>query len=359
MTNFWRKIDFYTKFLQANFSTLDEPVKLNYAVTYDCNLKCEKCNIWKKEPENELELEEIRKFFQKNDHFRWVSLTGGEPFLRDDIDEIARVIEEESENFYVLNIPTNGTMPEKVQEKAEEIASLDIPNIVFTVSLDGPEEVHDEERGVEGTWENAVDTYRLLKELSEERSNLKVIFSYTVAESNLGEFEEALGEVDEELEDWDITYQDFGVTFQHGSGHYYGTDGLGSEEFFEEVEEVNRLKDQLPRNLRQLVSQLALKLARQELKENQLPCVASEVSAFMNPRGIVYPCLIHEQHIGDAREYDLDLGEMWEEEVQEDYMKYSRTCDGCWLSCESNQRIMANMPLSVWEFLKMEAGRRL
>ncbi|MFB6190516.1 MAG: radical SAM protein [Candidatus Nanohaloarchaea archaeon] len=352
-----RKIDFYTKFLQANVSTLGKPIKLNYAVTYDCNLRCEKCNIWKKEPENELELDEIRRFFRENDHFRWVSLTGGEPFLRDDIDEIARVIEEESRNLYVLNSPTNGALPGKAREKAEEIASLDVPNIILTVSIDGPEEVHDSERGIEGSWKKAVETYRLLDRLSEKEENFKTLFSYTVSGNNLGEFGRTVKEVDRELASRDVDYQDFGVNFQHGSGHYYEKEGLRSRKFFEEVEEVNRLKDHLPRNLRQLVSQLGLKLSRRELRENRIPCVASEVSAFMNPRGVIYPCIIHDQEIGDVREYGFDLEEMWDEQVQGDYRKYSRTCGGCWLPCESNQAIMANMPLSIWEFLKMKVSK--
>lgn len=68
----------------------------NFAVTYRCNSRCQNCNIWQKEPEDELTLTEIIKFFTVNQDLlkkvKSVQLTGGEPFLRDDLPQIATSI---------------------------------------------------------------------------------------------------------------------------------------------------------------------------------------------------------------------------------------------------------------------------
>ena len=48
------------------------------------------CSIWKQKPGKELTFDEITEFAKKNNYFRWIGLTGGEPFLRSDIVEIVR-----------------------------------------------------------------------------------------------------------------------------------------------------------------------------------------------------------------------------------------------------------------------------
>ena len=71
--------------------------RANIAVTYLCNQKCRSCNIWKYYQDelskgefklcNELVTWEFEEII-KNNHLIWVSLTGGEPFLRKDIEDV-------------------------------------------------------------------------------------------------------------------------------------------------------------------------------------------------------------------------------------------------------------------------------
>jgi molybdenum cofactor biosynthesis enzyme MoaA len=91
----------------------------NFAVTYRCNNSCHICNIWKLEsPESEeLTLGEIRSFLEENKDFlkgiESVQITGGEPFLRMDLPEIASSMREYLPRS-TLWIPTNGMDPEGI-----------------------------------------------------------------------------------------------------------------------------------------------------------------------------------------------------------------------------------------------------
>ena len=77
---------FLRAIVASNMKRLSFPFKCSFAVTYRCNMRCAMCNIWKKPPGGEeLTAEEIAKFFRRAGKFSWVGITGGEPFLRDDL----------------------------------------------------------------------------------------------------------------------------------------------------------------------------------------------------------------------------------------------------------------------------------
>ena len=78
--------------LESNVRRSRFPYKLTFVATYRCQSRCIYCKIWEKEPEGELTLDEIQRFFRKSNKFSWVDLTGGEVTLRNDYTEVARAI---------------------------------------------------------------------------------------------------------------------------------------------------------------------------------------------------------------------------------------------------------------------------
>jgi MoaA/NifB/PqqE/SkfB family radical SAM enzyme len=64
------------------------PLKLNFCLTYWCQYRCKTCNIWQRQPTDELTTAEVIAFVRENPTITWVDLTGGEIFLRPDIDEV-------------------------------------------------------------------------------------------------------------------------------------------------------------------------------------------------------------------------------------------------------------------------------
>ena len=121
--------------IKSNFVSLKRPYKLNFAITYHCNSRCLTCNIWQMKPKDELTLEEIRAFARNNNYFKWIEITGGEPFLRTDIVDIVKTFKEYSNSLYIVTIPTNSLADHNVIiEKIKAMLSIGIPRLAITVS---------------------------------------------------------------------------------------------------------------------------------------------------------------------------------------------------------------------------------
>ncbi len=330
--------------VEQNFFSGEKIYKANIAVTYKCNQECLTCNIWKREAEEELSKEQLKKFFQRNSYNKWLSLTGGEPFLRQDLVEIVKSAEKELDSFYILNIPTNGQNQEKIVNDVKDILKLGIPNVIVSVSINGPKKLHDKISGRKESFENALNTFKELKEIEETSNKFKTFLEYTQSPNNIGKFEETFEKVKEHVS---ITEKDFAVTFFHTSKHYYGNDG--KKEGKNNVEEIVEKQRKLPKTPVQLVNQVFLELAKDELEENSLPCEALKSSVFIDPLGNVYPCVIDNTKIGNIVEESYSLEEMLDK-VDKD--KVLEKCQGCWLPCESNQRIMSNFSRSGIEYIK-------
>ena len=72
------------------------PVFLTINVNDLCNSRCRICNIWKNDPEKkvkeQLKLWEFERIFKNYGNLYWVTITGGEPFLRKDLVEVVKTI---------------------------------------------------------------------------------------------------------------------------------------------------------------------------------------------------------------------------------------------------------------------------
>ncbi|MEM3781774.1 MAG: radical SAM protein, partial [Candidatus Micrarchaeaceae archaeon] len=186
--------------LRSNFTALPRPYKLNFSITYWCNSRCLTCNIWQLRPKGELGIDEIRSFASKNNYFKWVELTGGEPFMRSDIAEIASAFVKSMPWLYVLTTPTNSLVSkETVLNRVESILNTGIPRFVITLSLDGYRELHDKIRGVPGNYDKVMALAKALHELQERHSNLSFVFGYTMSKYNSGMLKSTIEAVRSEL----------------------------------------------------------------------------------------------------------------------------------------------------------------
>jgi MoaA/NifB/PqqE/SkfB family radical SAM enzyme len=168
-------------------------------VTDECNAKCPYCfNVFlphlKKEslpPRNPpLTLEEYALIAARLAPLFQVVLSGGEPFLRDDLDVIV-------ETFYararsrLFSIPTNGSLPDRVLRKLERMA-VSCPEATFNliVSLDACGGKHDELRRLPGGFEKAVALCRDVLALKARFGNVNLIVTTAVSEQNLDDVPE-------------------------------------------------------------------------------------------------------------------------------------------------------------------------
>jgi MoaA/NifB/PqqE/SkfB family radical SAM enzyme len=176
------------------------PAGVVYEATMRCNLHCEFCYVGtllniEGEWREELPLEVLRRAFPDQAGLQ-VSLTGGEIFMRKDILGVMEVFRDKQ---YVCGyLTTNGTII--TEERADALAALASAGFLrhISVSIDGPNELHDRARGVTGTFERTAAGLRRLQEAAaRRRAPLRVSINTTVAHETL----EALGRMVEVAED--------------------------------------------------------------------------------------------------------------------------------------------------------------
>ena len=140
-------------------------------VTYRCNAKCHMCNTWQypTKTEEEISLADIEKL---PSGLNFANITGGEPFLRKDIEEIAKIVKRKTKR---LVISTNGFFTESVIALAKKHN-----DIGFRISLEGLPKANDELRGIKDGFDNGLRTLLELKHMG-----IKDIgFGITVSDRN-------------------------------------------------------------------------------------------------------------------------------------------------------------------------------
>jgi len=342
------EIKLLSRILLSNFIRLTFPYKLSFGVTYRCNLRCEMCFIWKKKKgPPELSAREIDLFFKKSNDFSWVGLTGGEVFLREDLVDIVSSIIKNCKNLCVLHFPTNGYFTDKILGDIRTIVDLGPRRLYVTISVDGPPHIHDKIRGREGSWHRAMDTFAGLMDIEA----VEPYISMTLSHSNLGVIDETIAAIKNAYRPFEPKERMNFNIFQRSSHYFENVDMkypnielLKSDiRYAMEVlglDKVVSIKSYLQKNY----------LARcpQYLSDfrSPLPCRALSASCYLDPSGDVYPCGVYGKRIGNVKDYDFSLRELWEKkEVKRLYHDCKRgNCPGCWTPCDAYQSINANLP---------------
>jgi len=143
------------------------PRVLTFMMTYRCNLRCTMCWQWgeqglfhelSKEHEiQQLDLATLRSVIEDvAQDGTGVFLWGGEPFLHRDIMPFVEFIK--SKGMY-CSINTNGTY---LPRDSRRLTELGVDAIM--VSVDGPREVHDRIRGMQGSFQKIADGVKAVRE---------------------------------------------------------------------------------------------------------------------------------------------------------------------------------------------------
>jgi MoaA/NifB/PqqE/SkfB family radical SAM enzyme len=340
-----RELKILPDIILSNFN-LSRPFKLTFAITYKCNYRCVHCNIWQKRPTNELTLDEIGEFSKKYPYFKWFNLTGGEPFLRTDIVDIIKTLKENSLSSYLFNMITNGFNPSYIYEKIREIITLKIPGCIIGVSLDGYRELHEKIRGIKGSFDRALETFILLRNLSKEFKNFSTYFGYTISHFNVGNFFRTFFEVKKVIKD--LSLDDFHINVYHISQHYYGNaeEIKEGEKIENEVSRIISFKPIIKFSAVNFLDNLFLKEMSKYLKTGKtpVPCKALTSSVFVDSLGNVYPCTIFGVKIGNLRESGYDLEKILNSRESKLLRMKIRNlkCPNCWTACEAYQTILGN-----------------
>lgn len=306
-----------------------ERLVLQWHLTERCNLRCTHC-YQEEYGGTELPLADllpiVGRFHDLLDHVREerqapqitgrITLTGGEPFLHDDLFFLLEAITSRPEEFEFA-ILTNGTLLDG--ETVARVAGLG-PAYV-QVSLEGGRETHDRIRG-EGTFDLAIEGMRRLV-----RSGVRVLLSFTAQRSNFREFPEVaqIGIGLGVARVWSDRL------IPHGSGSLDPDRLLGPEDAREFFRIMRRVRSET--SLRFCKTEIAMGRALQFLAGGDTPyhCGAGERLITLMPDGTVLPCRRMPIVVGNALE--TSLREIWRNNELlrklRDPERIPAGCEGC------------------------------
>jgi radical SAM protein with 4Fe4S-binding SPASM domain len=332
------------RLLESTVRRPSAPLKVNFCLTYWCQYRCKTCNIWKRKPVDELSTSEVLEFVRANPHITWADLTGGEIFLRPDIDEILDAVVTGWRRLALLHFPTNGFLTDRIVRSVERIAGRGPADTIVTVSLDGDERTNDEIRGIKGGFRRQIETFNALRNIR----GITTVFGVTLSAYNAGKFLETFEACARECPG--LSIHDVHLNVAQVSNHYYGNDetrGMRAEPpaIREELRIYRGLRGR-PRSLAQLLETAYLRHLDEFLDTGQtpMPCHALRASCFIDPWGVVYPCISYSRPMGNLRHTGMRLDPIWNAEdtraVQAEI--WNGRCPQCWTACEAYQSILGN-----------------
>jgi len=288
------------------------PMNLTLSVSFKCNSRCKTCNISEKKS-NELSFEEWKRIFQRfGKDLYWVTISGGEPFLRNDLLELVCSLYDYCRPS-VINIPTNGLLRNRIPDTVDQITHhCQNAQIVINLSIDEIEERHDAIRGVPGNYQKAVETFRDLKAL--ERPNLSVGIHTVISRFNVTRIHEIyrhlrtlkpdsyITEIAEERVELNTIGAGISPEYEDYAN---AVDFLTRELKQDHFNQVGRIT----RAFRIQYYQMVKKILQE--KRQLIPCYAGFASAQIAPDGDVWFCCVKAESIGNLRAVEYDFKKIW------------------------------------------------
>lgn len=306
---------FITEYISNAFSIHKDqsPKYLIYFVTSYCNATCYFCHYKTQiddpvRKSHELTLEEIEKLSRNYGKVSKLSFSGGEPFLRADIDEIIELFIRHCDPK-IIDIPTNGSMPEKVEQTVKRIMPQMGGRILdIQLSIDGPEEIHDRVRGIPGLFKKIIETYQRLNNLRKNYSNLKIKLNLVYLPDNKDSIEGLMTFFEK-----DFDFDRFQITYPHGKSVDGSiTQSQDFKDFKELSQKIQRHYKIIDRtDLHSLVFR-SVKMLRDDVLADHhsdlgAVCKAGERVLVLDDTGGVYPCEPLWESVGNVRDTDYDI----------------------------------------------------
>lgn len=259
-------------------------------VTYRCNARCSMCSRYKapSKPEEELTVETIRKLPQMN----FVNVTGGEPFIRQDLEDIIRELYTKTDRVV---ISTNGFFTDRILAMCEKF-----PNLGIRISIEGLEETNNAIRGLPDGFNRGYTTLKKLVEMHHP----DVGFGMTVQDKNAQDLV-PLYKISDEM------------------GMEFATASLHNSFYFVESKNIIHDRPMVAKNFEDLINELLRSRSPKKWfrayfnhglinyiygQKRLLPCDMSVDTFFIDPYGDVMPCngTKCKEVMGNLKESDWD-----------------------------------------------------
>ncbi len=332
-----------------------EPVSVVHFLTNRCNARCSFCFIDFEDPktfQNELSLEEIDKLTKNmGKSLLNVNLTGGEPFARSDITEIAKCYIKNT-TVQSIYVTTNASLPERVENFAKIISNIEKDlELTFQISIDDLPAEHDRVRKIKNLFDSCIDTYQRLLKIG---NKVNPVISITVSHENC----ENIKNIYEYLTD-KCKIKSLKCTIVRDEG-VYKTPKDKREKIYkayswltEKIKDMtneNKLNNynsnSLQGRLHRTKDEISWDLVKKMYLEPKYisPCHAGSLFGIITASGSIYPCeILEDKLLGNLRENEMDFMKIWGNSNSSEVKKFiSKTNCNCTYECALTYNILGN-----------------
>ena len=332
------------------------PQTLVLFVTSRCNARCEFC-LYRHRIEDpasaaeELTVEEIEKMASHYGPLHYPALSGGEPFVREDVPEICQAFIDRCDTA-VVDIPSNFWFRERMISDAERLATRN-PGVVVELQLAldhaGPD--HDESRGVPGLYDRAKQTFEALAGLRGSSPNLRLKINVLYLERNRGSLREMIDRINR-----DFDYDRIQLTYPHvllppsPSGETIPLDEMEDYErcarFFEASSGVRNGTDlhTMGVSSSKVFYRMLLRRAIEGRRLVGDYCEAGRSFLVIDEIGRVMPCEPLWTDLGNLREWDYDVAAVLRGDRYARFRETHLGCGAC--NCTYSCAILGHVALS-------------
>jgi MoaA/NifB/PqqE/SkfB family radical SAM enzyme len=307
------RLPFYWTFRRYGWPNL-LPFSIVVSVSYRCNSKCKTCDVWRK-PNDDMTLVEWDQTFAKIGRGPlYFTFTGGEPFLRKDTADLALSAYKHCRPA-VITIPTNGILTKRIIDQVDRLCQgAPDTKIGLNLSLDDIGVRHDEIRMVPGNWKKAMRSWAELKELQKKHQNLVLTNHTVISNYNIDRFFEIYAGLEVLKPDSYITE----IAEERVELDTVGWDITPLADKYGPIADFlsHKATERPARGLAKITQAFRAEyyqLAKHILYEQRqvVPCYAGWASCQIAPNGDLWSCCIRAESVGNLRENNYDLGQIW------------------------------------------------
>lgn len=312
--------------------------QFTFEVTRRCSGRCLYCSIWETKNHDEVTSEEVSNGLKPRELFKNVEaigITGGEPFLRDDLVDLCQTLLEICPKAD-LGLVTNGLHPKRVLKAMEEIRSFH-PSIHICVSIDGFAYSDGVLRGNPKHSELAWETVELLKE-----QRFPVTIGSVVTSVNIDE-------IFKFKRFCSLRNVPHGIMTANISEHFYDNAEKSSMKRLAIPEEKYPLFETICHRSPSFTHHFLAKYLQEQ--RQLIPCFSVFSSFFLSSNGTIYPCIHLDKPMGNIRA--KPFGEFWNDQnARKIRQKVLKAKCHCFTQCEVSGSLRANIYPEIFDKLR-------
>jgi MoaA/NifB/PqqE/SkfB family radical SAM enzyme len=308
-------------------------------VTYRCNAKCNMCNVWQHptKPSEEIGLDVIEKLPE----MFFTNITGGEPFVREDLPEIIDVVRKKTKRIV---ISTNGYFTERIVALCKKY-----PDLGIRISLEGKQESNDTIRNIPEGFTRSMKTLLTLREMG-----IKDIgFGMTVQDINAEDLIE-LYKLSKELG------YEFATATLHNSHYFCKSDN--------KIEDKDKVKAEFEKLIVEQLKSTRIKdwfrayfnhglINYVYGNERLLPCEMGRNGFFLDPWGDILACNGMDEKISMGNLKDESWDSIWNSDKAKEVRGTVSSCNkNCWMIGSAAPAIWHHPVKPVWWILRRKLG---